>query len=74
MNDFLFNEFDQVSAKQWKQKIQFDLKGTDYNESLIWESNEGIKVKPFYHQDDVEKLSVPSKQNSISICQSIFKC
>lgn len=50
----LFSEFDSVSAKQWKQKIQVDLKGADYNETLVWESAEGIKVKPFYHSEDLE--------------------
>ena len=48
----LFSDFQEVSAKAWKQKIQVDLKGADYNETLVWESPEGIKVKPFYHQDD----------------------
>ena len=33
MSDFLFKEFDPVSAKEWKQKIQVDLKGADYNET-----------------------------------------
>jgi methylmalonyl-CoA mutase len=47
----LFNAFDEVSSKAWKQKIQFDLKGADYNDSLIWNSPEGIDVKPFYHAD-----------------------
>lgn len=55
----LFSEFQEVSAKEWKQRIQVDLKGADYNESLIWESPEGIKVKPFYHGDD----AVPTAQN-----------
>ncbi len=72
MKDSLFNEFNQVSAKQWKQKIQVDLKGADYNETLLWESNEGIKVKPFYHQDDVEQLLILPTKNKLAICQSIF--
>lgn len=50
----LFDEFDAVSAKAWKQKIQYALKGADYNERLVWESPEGIKVKPFYHADDAK--------------------
>ena len=53
----LFSGFEPVSAKQWKQKIQVDLKGADYNESLVWESLEGIKVKPFYNHEDVESDS-----------------
>jgi len=38
MSDSLFSEFESVSAKQWKQKIQVDLKGEDYNEKLVWQS------------------------------------
>jgi methylmalonyl-CoA mutase len=53
MKNTLFNEFPQVSAKEWKQKIQYDLKGADYNDTLVWESPEGIKVKPFYHTEDL---------------------
>ncbi len=52
----LFDDFDGVSPKAWKQKIQYDLKGADYNTSLVWESPEGIKVKPFYHSEDVEDI------------------
>ena len=43
----LFDEFNKVSPAAWKQKIQVDLKGADYNESLLWESEEGIVIKPF---------------------------
>lgn len=72
--DKLFSEFPEVSAKQWKQKIQFDLKGADYNETLVWESLEGIHVKPFYHSDDI--TSIPTftlpKNHSWNIGQYIF--
>ncbi|MBT8184157.1 MAG: methylmalonyl-CoA mutase, partial [Eudoraea sp.] len=53
MTTKLFAEFQDISPKGWKQKIQFDLKGTDYNEALIWNAPEGIQVKPFYHRDDL---------------------
>ncbi len=72
MSTFLFDEFSEVSAKQWKQKIQFDLKGADYNETLVWESNEGIKVTPLYHQDDFTALDIPEVEKQYAICQSIF--
>ena len=49
----LFDDFSPVSDKAWKQKIQVDLKGADYNETLLWESPEGIKVKPFYSAEDL---------------------
>ena len=69
----LFSEFNPVSAKQWKQQIQYDLKGADYNETLVWESPEGIKVKPFYHNDEFEnKNSVKTTATEFSILQNIF--
>ena len=46
-----FYPFDPVSEKEWKQKIQMDLRGADYNDTLIWQSEEGIDVKPFYTVD-----------------------
>jgi methylmalonyl-CoA mutase len=74
MSKKLFNEFSEVSSKQWKQKIQADLKGADYNETLIWHTNEGIDVKPFYHADEFESLPPvsESKASEFKICQSIF--
>nr|WP_321222791.1 methylmalonyl-CoA mutase subunit beta [uncultured Psychroserpens sp.] len=74
MSKTLFNDFDNVSSKQWKQKIHVDLKGADYNETLIWHTNEGINVKPFYHADEFEKdhIAVNSKVTQFKICQSIF--
>ena len=51
MSKLLFNEFEDISAAAWKQQIQADLKGADYNDTLLWKTNEGITVKPFYHKD-----------------------
>lgn len=72
-NNNLFSDFEAVSSKQWKQQIQYELKGADYNETLVWESPEGIKVKPFYHNDETEvnlDAIVPSKP--FAIVQNIF--
>ena len=54
-NSNLFQNFEPVSAKAWKQKIQFELNGKDFNEHLVWNSIEGIDVKPFYHSDTYSK-------------------
>lgn len=74
MSDFLFEEFKEVSAKEWKQQIQYDLKGADYNETLIWQSLEGVHVKPFYHQDDFPEgfEPIPGQPNSWRIAQEVF--
>lgn len=74
MSKFLFEDFDGVSAKQWKQQIQYDLKGADYNETLVWQSLEGINVKPFYHRDDFPNgfKPIPGQPKSWKIAQQIF--
>jgi len=73
MSKSLFNNFEGVSSKAWKQKIQVDLKGADYNDALIWKTNEVIDVKPFYHADEFEVLPEVSntKATEWKICQAI---
>lgn len=72
-NNNLFSNFDPISSKQWKQQIQYELKGADYNETLVWESPEGIKVKPFYHLDELDvKNNVSAPTNAFTILQNIF--
>ncbi|MGC1632279.1 MAG: methylmalonyl-CoA mutase family protein, partial [Gelidibacter sp.] len=74
MTKTLFEDFPEVSSKHWKQLIQFDLKGADYNETLIWKTDEGIHVKPFYHADEFKELPNISdtKATEWQICQTIF--
>ena len=74
MKQKLFNEFEEVSEKAWKQKIQYDLKGADYNNTLVWESPEGIKVKPFYHKDSKADtiLDLPSLEQNWHVGQEIY--
>lgn len=70
MTDFLFKEFDSVSSAAWKQKIQADLKGADYNDTLLWNTNEGITVNPIYHKDQQnDNVTIPL--NSWKIAQQI---
>lgn len=67
-----FKEFDVVSAKQWKQNIQFELNGADYNTTLLTQTNEGITINPFYHQDQTQYLQVKVPTATCKICQTIF--
>ncbi len=73
MATHLFEDFDPVSSKQWKQRIQYELNGADYNENLVWNSPEDIKVKPFYHGDDFSQIATaPTYAADFKICQNIF--
>lgn len=52
----LFEQFPPVSAKEWRDKIQADLKGADFNKKMIWNTDAGFSVSPFYLAEDVENL------------------
>lgn len=52
----LFSDFPPVSTEQWMEKVTADLKGADYEKKLVWKTNEGFKVKPFYRMEDLEGL------------------
>ncbi|MDR0976860.1 MAG: methylmalonyl-CoA mutase family protein [Prevotellaceae bacterium] len=53
----LFSEFPPVSTQQWMDKVTADLKGADFEKKLVWKTNEGFKVQPFYRQENLEGLS-----------------
>ncbi len=52
----LFEAFAPVSTAEWKDRISKDLKGADYNKKLVWKTDEGFDVQPFYRADDTDKL------------------
>ena len=44
----LFDEFPScITSEEWKQQIIKDLKGADYNEKLLWNTDEGFSVEPY---------------------------
>ena len=55
----LFTEFQAPSTQEWLDKIQADLKGADFNKRLVWRTNEGFNVQPFYRKEDLSKLKTP---------------
>ena len=72
MSNFFTDDFQKFSAAAWKQKIQFELEGADYNKTLLTKTSEGITIKPFYHLDEFVKLDIPSTNNSFKICKKII--
>ena len=73
MAENLFDAFEPVTSKQWKQQIQYELKGADYNDTLVWESLEGIKVRPFYHEDETDiKYTLKENTEPFQILQNIY--
>lgn len=54
----LFTEFTPTTAAQWKEQLVKDLKGIDYN-TLVWKSNSGIEVQPFYTKENLSSEHKP---------------
>lgn len=52
----LFSDFPPISTEEWMAKITADLKGADFEKKLVWKTNEGFKVNPFYRNEDLEGL------------------
>ncbi len=55
------DDFTVHSSKLWKQKIQFELQGKDYNETMLTTTNEGITIPPFCHIDTENPLENEQK-------------
>jgi methylmalonyl-CoA mutase len=54
----LFSEFPPVSTQQWMDRITADLKGADFEKKLVWKTNEGFQVRPFYRAEDLEGIKL----------------
>jgi len=52
----LLEEFAPVNTDSWEQAIHKDLKGADYAKKLIWQTAEGLAVKPYYRKEDLAAL------------------
>jgi methylmalonyl-CoA mutase len=54
--DKLLQDFPAVSTESWEEAIHKDLKGADYSRKLIWQTEEGLAVKPYYRAEDIAGL------------------
>ena len=55
----LFSEFTAPTTQEWLDKIEVDLKGADFQKRLVWRTNEGFSVQPFYRREDLANLKTP---------------
>src|SRR5450432_2249076 len=49
----MWEEFPAISTAEWEAAIRADLDGADYAQKLVWQSAEGIAVRPYYRQEDL---------------------
>ena len=67
----LFSEFPPVSTQEWLDKITVDLKGADFEKKLVWRTNEGFKVQPFYREENLAGLDTCSKPGEFPYVRGI---
>lgn len=56
LKEKLFTDFPAISTEEWMAKITADLKGADFEKKLVWKTDEGFKVNPFYRNENIEGL------------------
>lgn len=52
----LASDFPPVATQEWETAIQKDLKGADYEKKLVWRTDEGIAVRPYYRRENLAGL------------------
>jgi methylmalonyl-CoA mutase len=52
----LRRDFPPVATAAWEAAIAKDLKGADYEKKLVWRTEEGLAVRPYYRQEALAGL------------------
>src|SRR5690349_5080665 len=52
----LGTEFPPVPTSEWEAAIRKDLKGADYKKKLLWRTEEGLQLRPYYRREDLAGL------------------
>jgi methylmalonyl-CoA mutase len=45
--------FPPVATAEWEAQIASDLKGADYEKRLVWKTDEGIPIRPYYRAEHI---------------------
>jgi len=53
----LFSGFPPVTTTEWEEQIRADLKGADYEKRLVWKTDDGLSVRPYYRAEDLEGIA-----------------
>jgi methylmalonyl-CoA mutase len=59
MANKLFDNFKWHNKAQWKEQVIKDLKGKDFDETLLWRVDKNVLVDAYYNQEDI--LDIPLK-------------
>ncbi|GGD47662.1 hypothetical protein GCM10011514_09560 [Emticicia aquatilis] len=62
MNTSLFSEFPKITKNDWIAQVTKDLKGKNFEETLVWQTLENFEVQPYYSEEDLQNLPIANIQ------------
>ncbi len=54
-------DFSAISDEEWKAIVEKDLKGKDFEETLVWKTANGFALAPYYRASDLTKIEKPER-------------
>lgn len=62
MEQKLFAEFPAITKHDWISQVNKDLKGKDFDDTLVWHSLENFDIQPYYAKEDLSTLPLEAIQ------------
>lgn len=56
-SDALFQAFPPVDTAAWESRILEDLRGADYERTMIWRPDPDVRMRPYYRREDLESIA-----------------
>lgn len=53
----LLRDFPAVSTEEWMARLEKDLKGVPFEKKLVWKTQEGFNLNPFYRAEDIAGMA-----------------
>lgn len=60
----LFEDFQPHSKEVWKNQAIKDLKGKDFDQTLIWQAEGDLRIEPYYNHEDLSSLPIELVQSA----------
>jgi methylmalonyl-CoA mutase len=60
----LFEEFQPHSKEVWKNQAIKDLKGKDFEQTLVWQAEGDLRIEPYYSHEDLSSLPLDLVQGA----------
>lgn len=58
MKTDIFIDFEPLSKKKWIEQANVDLKGKDFDKTLVSQTEDGLKIQPYYAFEDLQSATL----------------